>query len=162
MSKKHFVLALLASSAICGFTPAMAQGTEQPADAAADEGAEDAPRALTPEEAAAKTQFLEAQVQSLQEQLDGIKKQMTAVTPSWKGAPQFEDKDSGFSFKPHGLRSSSTPATITNPATCPDPQSRLQLPRPPHPASAPKARCPAISATSPSSTSPAGRRLRAM
>lgn len=96
MNKTLFVLALMAGgSTIFAAAPAAAQ----PDDSSA---AADAPRALTPEEAAAKAAFLEAQVESMQNQLDALKKQMTAVTPSWKGAPLFEDKESGWSFKPRG------------------------------------------------------------
>ena len=98
MSKKFFLLAMLAGSSICGVTPALAQAGEQSGTMT---GA-DAPRVLTPEEATAKAEFLEAQVASMQEQFDALKKQMSAVKPSWKGAPQFEDKESGWSFKPRG------------------------------------------------------------
>ena len=28
---------------------------------------------------------------------------MVKVTPSWKGGPQFDDKEAGFSFKPKGV-----------------------------------------------------------
>ncbi|HEV2746908.1 MAG TPA: porin, partial [Allosphingosinicella sp.] len=94
MRNKAFLLALLAGSAsVCGISPALAQ--DDPPEAAAAEP-------LTPEQQAAKNAFLEAQVASLQEQLDALKKQITTVTPSWKGAPLFEDKDSGWSFKPRG------------------------------------------------------------
>ena len=27
---------------------------------------------------------------------------MVKTTPSWKGGPQYDDKDAGFSFKPQG------------------------------------------------------------
>lgn len=97
MMKNTLLLrALLAGgSLICGVSPALAQDAEAAAAA-------EAPATLTPEEAAAKAAFLEEQVQALQEQLDTLKKQMGAVTPSWKGAPLIEDKESGWSFKPRG------------------------------------------------------------
>ena len=62
-----------------------------------------APAAAAPGEGAeAKIAALQAQVDALQEALAGIKAQMAAATPSWKGAPQLEDKDAGWSFKPRG------------------------------------------------------------
>ncbi|MEY4501253.1 MAG: hypothetical protein RIS52_1143 [Pseudomonadota bacterium] len=53
---------------------------------------------------------LRSEVQQLRAEVAELKaKQQTpapaqpvAVAPSWKGAPQFEDKDKGFSFKPKG------------------------------------------------------------
>lgn len=95
MGNRTFLLALLAGgSLVCGISPALAQETEAAVEAA--------PAELTPEEAAAKAAFLEEQVQALQEQLDALKKQLGVVTPTWKGAPQFEDKEAGWSFKPRG------------------------------------------------------------
>lgn len=49
-----------------------------------------------------KTALLEAQIAGLQAQLDALKAQVTKATPSWKGAPVFEDKGEGWSFKPRG------------------------------------------------------------
>jgi phosphate-selective porin OprO/OprP len=116
MKNKPFLLALLAGSAtIFGMTPTFAQstgtqGTASPDTAATTndtpaEGEQDlGPQApATPEEAASRAEFLQAQVESLQEQIDALKAQMTKATPTWKGAPQFEDKDAGFSFKPKGF-----------------------------------------------------------
>lgn len=97
MTNKPFLLALLAG---CSMTFAAAPALAQ--EATADDGAE-AQAPLSPEEAAAKAAFLQEQVESLQAQLDALKKQMGVVTPSWKGAPQFEDKEAGFSFKPKGF-----------------------------------------------------------
>ena len=100
MYKKYHLLALMAGSAFCGATPAFAQ-TGSEAVAAEAEGAGAAVQ-LTPEELAAKTAFLEEQVAAMQEQLDALKKQQASTTPTWKGAPLFEDKESGWSFKPRG------------------------------------------------------------
>lgn len=110
MNKKIFTLALMASAAtLCAATPAFAQEPPAtagaPGDAPEDEAssqvvAEPAPSA---EESAAKAAFLEAQVNSLQEQIDALKTQLTKATPTWKGAPQWDDKESGFSFKPKGF-----------------------------------------------------------
>ena len=52
-------------------------------------------------EATANSELLKAKVDTLQKQLEGIKSQTAAVTPSWAGSPQF--KGSGFSFKPNGM-----------------------------------------------------------
>ena len=52
------------------------------------------------EEAAANSEFLKAQVDSLQAQLTDVKAQTAANAPIWGGAPQW--KGSGFSFKPTG------------------------------------------------------------
>ena len=54
------------------------------------------------EELAARAALLEAQVKVLQEELAALKTQVSAATPSWKGAPQVQDKESGWSFKPRG------------------------------------------------------------
>jgi phosphate-selective porin OprO/OprP len=73
--------------------------TETPApDAVAD-------TAPTPtvEDMATQQEFLQAQVEALQAQLEGLKKQVTAAQPSWKGAPQWSDPDTGFTFKPKGF-----------------------------------------------------------
>lgn len=51
---------------------------------------------------AAKIEALEKQIQALQAQLDEVKKQLPKAVPSWRGAPQFEDKADGWSFKPRG------------------------------------------------------------
>lgn len=93
MNRKSFLLALMAGGSMFFAAPAFGQ----------DAPAAEAQAPLTPEEAAAKTALLQKQVESLQVQLDALKKQMAAVTPSWKGAPQFENKDSGFTFKPKGF-----------------------------------------------------------
>ena len=50
----------------------------------------------------AKIEKLQAQVEALQASLDGVKAGQGKSVPSWKGAPQFEDKESGWSFKPRG------------------------------------------------------------
>src|SRR5687768_3252230 len=98
MKNKALLLALGAGSSLLWATaPAFAQ---DPA-VAGDSAAEIAPEAqLTPEESAAKAAFLEAQVESLQQQIDELKSLLPKSTPSWKGAPQYEDKDAGWSFKP--------------------------------------------------------------
>ena len=54
------------------------------------------------DDAQAKIELLQAQVEALQEALAGVQAQITKTAPSWKGAPLFEDKDEGWSFKPRG------------------------------------------------------------
>src|SRR5215210_6475220 len=107
--KLKIFAALLGSTAVSFAHPAFAQ--EPPAaqqeptepdtsDATADRAiAEAAPV----DDAAAKIELLQAQVEALQEALEGVKAQMAKATPSWKGGPQLEDKDAGFSFKPKGF-----------------------------------------------------------
>ncbi len=108
MIRKTFIAALLCGTAIACPAAAFAQElpttqnepTEpDPSDATADA----AIAAATPtDDAQAKIELLEAQVEALQEALEGIKTQITAVTPSWKGAPLYEYKEAGWSFKPRG------------------------------------------------------------
>ena len=109
--KLKFVAALLAGSAMGMSAPVLAQDApaQQDApdptepdqsDAAAD--AEIA-SAVSVDNAAARIELLQAQVEALQASIEQMKTQMTKATPSWKGAPQWEDKEAGFSFKPKGL-----------------------------------------------------------
>src|SRR5690349_20271692 len=55
----------------------------------------------------ARIAALEEQVKALQQSIAELKGQVAnaapAPVPSWKGAPQLEDKKAGFSFKPKGL-----------------------------------------------------------
>jgi len=108
--KLKFVAALLAGSAITFAAPAFAQPAAQtpdapepsdpdPSDAAADATIANAQAV---DDAQAKIELLQAQVEALQSSIEQIKTSMVKATPSWKGAPQWEDKDAGFSFKPRG------------------------------------------------------------
>lgn len=54
------------------------------------------------DDAQAKIELLTAQVEALQESLTQIQASIVKTTPTWKGAPLFEDKDAGWSFKPRG------------------------------------------------------------
>lgn len=81
--------ALLGGTAIFFAGPAIAQETAAPAGAA-------------PADDAAKIAKLEAQVESLTKAIEELKAQVTKATPTWKGAPQFADKEGGWSFKPRG------------------------------------------------------------
>ena len=99
MTKSSIMAALLASGALMALTTA---AQAQTPEAAPVEEAAEVPATPTAEESAAQAAFLEAQVESLQAQIDALKKQVTTAQPSWKGAPQWVDKDSGFSFKVRG------------------------------------------------------------
>ncbi len=105
MIRKTVIAVLLGTSAVAfpatAFAQELPEAQQEPdaSDATADAAiAEAAPV----DDAQAKIELLEAQVEALQEALEGIKTQMTASAPSWKGAPLFEDKDAGWSFKPRG------------------------------------------------------------
>ena len=99
---------LLGSSALFWATTAMAQDPAAPPAEAAEPDPSDATadaaiaNASAVDDAQAKIELLQAQVEALQEALEGIKASMVKATPSWKGAPQFEDKEAGWSFKPRG------------------------------------------------------------
>jgi phosphate-selective porin OprO and OprP len=85
--------------------PPEAQEAEPPADAPSpeDDSLLTVPaQEANPSAADAKTALLEAQIEALQKQLDELKAQVTKATPSWKGAPQFADEKSGFTFKVRG------------------------------------------------------------
>ena len=105
--KLKLVAALLVGSALVVSAPAFAAQTEaqpeqtepDPSDAAADAAIANAGAI---DDAQAKIELLQAQVEALQASIEQIKSQVTKVTPSWKGAPLYEDKDEGWSFKPRG------------------------------------------------------------
>lgn len=114
MNRMMILRALLAGSALVGASAAIAQtppaetpGTqaEDPNAAPdADDAAADAAIAAagTGDDAQAKIELLQAQVDALQSALENVKSSMVKTAPSWKGAPLFEDKDAGWSFKPRG------------------------------------------------------------
>jgi phosphate-selective porin OprO/OprP len=58
--------------------------------------------------------LMAAQVEALQAQINELKKSMTVANPTWKGAPQWVDKDAGWSFKLRGRFMYDT-AYISNP-----------------------------------------------
>jgi phosphate-selective porin OprO/OprP len=105
-----FLAALLVSSATSLSAPAFAQNaavqetpepaTPDPSDATADATIANAQAV---DDAQAKIELLEQQVEALQASIEQIKTSMVKATPSWKGGPQLEDKDAGFSFKPKGF-----------------------------------------------------------
>jgi phosphate-selective porin OprO/OprP len=102
MKRNHFVRALLAGSALVMSGTAWAQEPEaqpDPSDATADAAIAEAQQL---DEAQAQIELLKAQVEALQESIAQIQSAQAKATPSWKGAPQLEDKDKGWSFKPRG------------------------------------------------------------
>ena len=109
MNRKYLVAALLAGSAMVCSSPSFAQQAvpeaqqeptiPDPSDATADATIAEAAPA---DSLQAKIELLQAQVEALQEAIEGMQAQQAKVTPSWKGAPQFEDKEEGWSFKPRG------------------------------------------------------------
>src|SRR5574339_1207736 len=102
MKSRHFVRGLLAGAAIALSSAAWAQQPEaQPdqSDAAADAAIAEA-QAL--DDAQAKIELLQAQVEALQESIAQIQAAQAKATPSWKGTPQLEDKEAGWSFKVRG------------------------------------------------------------
>lgn len=83
MNTRIFVSLLLAGT-VFGAAPAVAQG--------------DATLAGEIAAMRAKIESLEAKVK----ELEGAQQKSAGAVPSWKGAPQLEDKKSGWSFKPIG------------------------------------------------------------
>ena len=102
MKRSHFVRALLSASAMIMSTAAWAQEPEaqpDPSDATADAAIAET-QAL--DDAQAKIELLQAQVEALQESIAQIQAAQAKVTPVWKGTPQLEDKEAGWSFKVRG------------------------------------------------------------
>ncbi|MEO7634694.1 MAG: porin, partial [Sphingomicrobium sp.] len=110
MTKYNTIAWLLAGTALCLSTPAFSQELPAAQEApdptepdASDTAADAAIAAAQPtDDAQSKIDLLQAQVEALQASLEAIKTQMVKSTPSWKGAPLYEDKDEGWSFKPRG------------------------------------------------------------
>ncbi|MCL6729269.1 porin [Sphingomonas hankyongi] len=108
--KLKLVAALLASSALTFSAPAWAQdlaAQAQPEPTEPDQSDATADQAIAQaapvDDAEAKIELMQAQIEALQDSIEQLKAQVTKVTPSWKGAPQYEDKEAGWSFKPKGL-----------------------------------------------------------
>jgi phosphate-selective porin OprO/OprP len=102
MKRNIVIRALLCGSAMFISTAAWAQEPEtQPdaSDATADAAISEA---QSLDDAQAKIELLTAQVESLQESIAQIQAAQAKAAPSWKGAPQLEDKEAGWSFKPRG------------------------------------------------------------
>ena len=108
MIRKSVYAALLAGSAFATSTVAAAQDGPATAEMTepdqSDATADAAIAAAQPvDELQAKIELLQAQVEALQDALEGVKAAQVKATPSWKGAPEFADKDAGFTFKPKGF-----------------------------------------------------------
>jgi len=110
MTRKFVLAALLTGSAFIA-TPAFA-ATQDPAaeqpeatEPDASDSSADATIAGTGQvdDMQAKIELLQAQVEALQEALDGVKATQVKAVPTWKGGPEFADKDAGFTFKPKGF-----------------------------------------------------------
>lgn len=110
MTRKYVIASLLAGSALLCMTPAYAAQEEAAAqqestepdssDDAADQAIQSAGQV---DDMSAKIELLQAQVEALQEALESVKSAQVKATPSWKGGPEFSDKDAGFTFKPKGF-----------------------------------------------------------
>jgi len=111
MKRTTFIRALLAGSAFVMSSAALAQDPAPPADPSAeaqpDESDATADAAIQQatdlDDAQAKIQLLQAQVEALQEAITQVQAAQAKTAPSWKGAPVLEDKENGWSFKPKGL-----------------------------------------------------------
>ncbi|MCY7339369.1 MAG: OprO/OprP family phosphate-selective porin [Sphingomonas bacterium] len=102
MTRTLLVRALFAGTAMMMSTAAFAQQEEpqpDPSDATADAAIA---AAADVDDAQAKIELLQAQVEALQESLVQVQASIVKTTPTWKGAPLYEDKDAGWSFKPRG------------------------------------------------------------
>lgn len=102
MKRSYFIRALLAGSAIAMSSTAWAQEPEaqpDPSDATADQAIQEA---ADLDDAQAKIELLQAQVEALQESIAQIQAAQAKAAPVWKGTPQLEDKDAGWSFKVRG------------------------------------------------------------
>lgn len=109
MKPPFLIAVLMCGSAVLAPASALAgqplpQAQQEPAEPDPSDAAADAAiAAAAPADAAqAQIELLQAQVEALQAALEGIQAQMARTTPSWKGAPQLEDKEEGWSFKPRG------------------------------------------------------------
>ena len=103
MKRSSIFRALLASSALLIGTTAWAQEPEVQPDQSDETADATIAQAQDLDDAQAKIELLQAQVQALQESIAQIQAAQAKATPSWKGAPELADKDSGFSFKPKGF-----------------------------------------------------------
>ncbi|QNP44051.1 hypothetical protein H9L15_05650 [Sphingomonas daechungensis] len=110
MTRKFVIAALLAGTAIAS-APAHAAAQDAPAaqpeqtEPDASDATADATIAGTNQvdDLQAKIELLQAQVEALQDALEGVKTQQAKAIPTWKGAPEFADKEAGFTFKPKGF-----------------------------------------------------------
>src|SRR5512139_3166796 len=102
MKRSYFVRALLAGSAMIMSTAAWAQEPETQPDASDATADAAIAEAQSLDDAQAKLEPLQAQVEALQESIAQIQAAQAKATPTWKGTPQLEDKEAGWSFKVRG------------------------------------------------------------
>jgi phosphate-selective porin OprO/OprP len=102
MKRSHMVRALLAGSAIFLSSAAWAQVPEAQPDASDATADAAIAEAQSLDDAQAKIELLQAQVEALQESIAQIQAAQAKSTPVWKGTPQLEDKEAGWSFKVRG------------------------------------------------------------
>ena len=108
MIRKSTYAALLCGSAFAISGTAFAQDLApqaEPTEPDASDTTADATiaEAQPVDELQSKIELLQAQVEALQEALEGVKAAQVKTTPSWKGGPEWADKEAGFSFKPKGF-----------------------------------------------------------
>jgi len=103
MKRNTMIRMLLAGSALVISSAALAQDPEPQPDASDATANATIAETKSLDDAQAKIELLQAQVEALQESITQMQATMAKATPTWKGAPQLEDKDSGWSFKPKGL-----------------------------------------------------------
>ncbi|HTH28846.1 MAG TPA: porin [Sphingobium sp.] len=85
--------------ALCASTPALAN---QPEAAQPEVTSEVVPEEEINAAQNADLSLLQAQVDALQAQIEQLKKGVASASPTWKGAPEWADKDKGFKFKIRG------------------------------------------------------------
>ena len=108
MTRKFVIAALLAGTVMVA-APAAAQDAPAAQPEQTEPDASDATADATiqgtsqVDDLQAKIELLQAQVEALQEALEGVKTQPAKAIPTWKGAPEYADKDAGFTFKPKGF-----------------------------------------------------------
>lgn len=102
MNRSVLVRALFAGTAMMMSTAAFSQAQEPRPDASDATADAAIAAAASVDDAQAKIELLQAQVEALQESLTQIQASMAKTAPSWKGAPLYEDKEAGWSFKPRG------------------------------------------------------------
>lgn len=107
MNRNAFRGILLASAMLA--MPLTVHAQEKEAEPPAEAVSPDDPSLQSvPESEAATTDadanmsLLQAQMQALQAQLDEVKQAQAKAAPAWKGAPQYADPDTGFSWKVRG------------------------------------------------------------
>jgi phosphate-selective porin OprO/OprP len=93
---------LLCASAVAFALPMVAQAQEAAAGAMPEVTSEVVPEQDLSAAQNAENLMLAAQMEALQAQIDALKKSMGTASPSWKGAPQWSDKDKGWAFKVRG------------------------------------------------------------